>query len=351
MLENKDDVYDLNTYMFDLPPSLIAQYPVEPRDSSRLLVLERKTGHLEDKVFTNIIDYLNKGDTLVINKTKVLPARLFGYKDTGARVEILLLGQKPDGWEVLVKPARRLKKGSIIRFSPESDVEAEIIKELNLAGGRLVRFNNCSDVRGFIEEVGQMPLPPYINRPAEESDKENYQTVYAREAGSAAAPTAGLHFTTSLLEKIQAKGVNLASIVLHVGLGTFRPVSSRDIRQHHMHYEYYELQEATAVLLNKTRRTGNRIIAVGTTVVRTLESVYNDQYGFSASHGETNKFIYPGYELKAVDGLVTNFHLPGSSLIMLVSAFAGVDQIMTAYQHAIANQYRFFSYGDAMLII
>jgi S-adenosylmethionine:tRNA ribosyltransferase-isomerase len=196
-----------------------------------------------------------------------------------------------------------------------------------------------------------MPLPPYINRPAEEYDKERYQTVYAREAGSAAAPTAGLHFTKPLLKRISERGINIASVLLHVGLGTFRPVSSQDIRQHHMHYEYYEIEEATADLLNKTRLKGKNIISVGTTVVRTLESVYNDGYGFSACHGETNKFIYPGYEIKAIDGLVTNFHLPGSSLIMLVSAFNGIDKVMTAYKHAVDNEYRFFSYGDAMMII
>lgn len=351
MTNKKNDIYDLETYMFDLPANLIAQYPVEPRDSSRLLVLNRTTGCVEDKVFTDIIDYLNKGDTLVINKTRVIPARLFGYKDTGARVEILLLEQKGSNWEALVRPAKRLKPGVKVKFAPDCDVEAEIIEELDLAGGRLIRFNNCNNINQFIEKMGHMPLPPYINRPAEESDKENYQTVYAREAGSAAAPTAGLHFTTPLLERISQRGVNIASVLLHVGLGTFRPVSSQDIRRHHMHYEYYEMDEATAELLNQTRQNGKNIIAVGTTVVRTLESVYNDGYGFSACRGETNKFIYPGYELKAIDKLVTNFHLPGSSLVMLVSAFAGIDRTMAAYNHAVENEYRFFSYGDAMMII
>ncbi|MEN6462843.1 MAG: tRNA preQ1(34) S-adenosylmethionine ribosyltransferase-isomerase QueA [Syntrophomonas sp.] len=350
MTKNKD-VFELNTYMFDLPAGLIAQYPVEPRDSSRLLVLDRKTGQLADKVFTSIIDYLDEGDTLVINKTRVIPARLFGYKDTGAHVEILLLEQKEGNWEALVRPAKRLKPGVKVKFAPDSDVEAEIIEELDLAGGRLIRFNNCSNISQFIEQMGHMPLPPYINRPAEEYDKERYQTVYAREAGSAAAPTAGLHFTKPLLERIRSRGINIASVLLHVGLGTFRPVSSPDIRQHHMHYEYYELDEPTADLLNQTRQKGRNIIAVGTTVVRTLESVYNDGYGFSACRGETNKFIYPGYKFKAIDRLVTNFHLPGSSLIMLVSAFAGVDHVMAAYQHAIDNEYRFFSYGDAMMVI
>lgn len=348
-LENS--IYNLKSYQFDLSPDLIAQYPVEPRDQSRLLVLERKTGLIKDHVFSDIIDYLESGDTLVLNDTRVIPARLYGYKDSGARVEILLLNQRGKQWEALVRPAKRLKPGSIVRFDGQDGVEAEIMAELNLAGGRLIEFKNCVDEMVFIDQAGQMPLPPYIKRPPENSDKQSYQTIYARQKGSAAAPTAGLHFSQELLQHIRDKGVNLACILLHVGLGTFRPVSSEDIRQHQMHYEYYRMDEKTAALLKQTRQQGKKIIAVGTTVVRTLETVYNTKHGFTAGEGQTNKFIYPGYEFKAVDSMQTNFHLPGSSLIMLVAAFAGYDNTMTAYSHAVENKYRFFSYGDAMLIV
>ncbi|MFA7148273.1 MAG: tRNA preQ1(34) S-adenosylmethionine ribosyltransferase-isomerase QueA [Syntrophomonadaceae bacterium] len=347
-LENS--IYNLQSYQFDLPPDLIAQYPMEPRDHSRLLVLERKTGLIKDHVFSDIIDYLEAGDTLVLNDTRVIPARLYGCKDSGARVEILLLNQRGKQWEALVRPAKRLKPGSRVRFDGNG-VEVEITAELNLAGGRLIEFRNCVDEMSFIEQTGQMPLPPYINRPAEKADKQSYQTIYAREKGSAAAPTAGLHFSQELLQRIQDKGVNLGYILLHVGLGTFRPVSSEDIRQHQMHYEYYRVDEETAALLNQTRQKGKKIIAVGTTVVRTLETVYNTKHGFTAGEGQTNKFIYPGYKIKAVDRLLTNFHLPGSSLIMLVAALAGYDNTMVAYRHAVENKYRFFSYGDAMLVV
>jgi len=352
MYKNQEDsIYNLQSYQFELPSDLIAQYPVEPRDQSRLLVLERQTGLIKDHIFSDIIDYLESGDTLVLNDTRVIPARLYGYKDSGARVEILLLNQRGKQWEALVRPAKRLKPGSRVRFEGQNGVEVEIMAELNLAGGRLIEFKNCADEMVFIEQMGQMPLPPYINRPAEKSDKQNYQTIYAREKGSAAAPTAGLHFSQELLQHIQDKGINLGFILLHVGLGTFRPVSSEDIREHQMHYEYYQVDERTVNLLNHTRQKGKKIIAVGTTVVRTLETVYNTKHGFTAGEGETNKFIYPGYEIKAVDRLITNFHLPGSSLIMLVAAFAGYDNTMTAYRHAVENNYRFFSYGDAMLIV
>ena len=352
MYKNQEDsIYNLQSYQFELPSDLIAQYPVEPRDQSRLLVLERQTGLIKDHIFSDIIDYLESGDTLVLNDTRVIPARLYGYKDSGARVEILLLNQQGKQWEALVRPAKRLKPGSRVRFEGQNRVEVEIMAELNLAGGRLIEFKNCADEMVFIEQMGQMPLPPYINRPAEKSDKQNYQTIYAREKGSAAAPTAGLHFSQELLQHIQDKGINLGFILLHVGLGTFRPVSSEDIREHQMHYEYYQVDERTVNLLNHTRQKGKKIIAVGTTVVRTLETVYNTKHGFTAGEGQTNKFIYPGYEIKAVDCLITNFHLPGSSLIMLVAAFAGYDNTMTAYRHAVENNYRFFSYGDAMLIV
>ena len=351
MYKNQEDsIYNLQSYQFELPPELIAQYPVEPRDQSRLLVLERQTGLIKDHIFSDIIDYLESGDTLVLNDTRVIPARLYGYKDSGARVEILLLNQQGKQWEALVRPAKRLKPGSRVRFEGQNGVEVEIMAELNLAGGRLIEFKNCADEMVFIEQMGQMPLPPYINRPAEKSDKQNYQTIYAREKGSAAAPTAGLHFSQELLQHIQDK-VSASFILLHVGLGTFRPVSSEDIREHQMHYEYYQVDEKTVDLLNHTRQKGKKIIAVGTTVVRTLETVYNTKHGFTAGEGQTNKFIYPGYEIKAVDCLITNFHLPGSSLVMLVAAFAGYDNTMTAYRHAVENKYRFFSYGDAMLIV
>lgn len=352
MHKNQENMfYNLQSYQFNLPPELIAQYPIEPRDQSRLLVLERQTGLIKDHIFSDIIDYLDRGDTLVLNDTGVIPARLYGYKDSGAKVEILLLNQRGKQWEALVRPAKRLKPGNRVKLDEHNGVEVEVIAELNLAGGRLIEFKNCADEMAFINQMGQMPLPPYINRPAEKSDKQNYQTIYAREKGSAAAPTAGLHFSQELLQRIQDKGINLGYVLLHVGLGTFRPVSSEDIREHQMHYEYYRVNEETAALLNQTRQKNKKIIAVGTTVVRTLETVYNTKHGFTAGEGETNKFIYPGYEIKAVDRLITNFHLPGSSLIMLVAAFAGYDNTMTAYRHAVENNYRFFSYGDAMLIV
>jgi S-adenosylmethionine:tRNA ribosyltransferase-isomerase len=344
-------IFDLESYNYNLPQNLIAQFPVEPRDSSRLLVLNKQNGKLEDRIFRDVIDYFEPGDTLVVNHTRVIPARLFGYKDTGAKVEILLLCKQEGNWEALVKPARRMKPGTLINLVGKGNVQAEVISELDMNGGRILKFHNCPDEDQFINEAGQMPLPPYINRAAEENDKNRYQTVYAQEPGSAAAPTAGLHFTDSLLQEIKDKGVNIARVLLHVGLGTFRPVSSQDIREHRMHYEYYQLNAATAQLLNATKKSGHKIIAVGTTVVRTLETVYNDDCGFSSQSGETNKFIYPGYSFKAVDKMITNFHLPGSTLVMLVAALAGLDYTMSAYQHAVDNKYRFFSYGDAMLII
>ena len=343
------NIYDLKTYDYDLPAGMIAQYPVSPRDSSRLLVLDRFRGNMEDRVFTDIIKYLTPGDTLVLNKTRVIPARLMGFKETGARVEVLLLQKRGRDWEALVRPARRLAAGNIVRF--ESAVEyIEIMEETGDAGGRLVRISNCLDESEFLHRYGHMPLPPYIDRPDEIMDKESYQTVFAQEEGSAAAPTAGLHFTSRLMDHLMGKGVNIAYLVLHVGIGTFRPVKTKDIRDHAMHYEAYQIDQPTADLLNKTRRDNRKIIAVGTTVTRTLETVYNDDCGFSAASGETNKYIYPGYVFKAIDGLITNFHLPQSSLLMLVSAFAGQENTMAAYRHAVNGQYRFFSYGDAMLI-
>ena len=347
--DNNEKLYDRAMYEFELPPHLIAQYPVKTRDQSRLLLLDRQTGSWEDRFFYDIKDYLHEGDTLVLNKTRVLPARLFGVKDSGARVEMLLLSKKGTDWEALVRPARRVKTGHCIYFPEYPDVHVEVMDELE-EGGRILRFHADREEE-FIHKAGSMPLPPYINRPAEARDTDRYQTVYAEVDGSAAAPTAGLHFTSSLLKELQAQGVQIASILLHVGLGTFRPVSSDDIRQHQMHYEFYQMDQATADLLNQSKQQGKKIIAVGTTVVRTLETIYNEQSGFRAEHGETDIFIYPGYSFQAVDGLVTNFHLPASSLIMLVSAFAGFNNTMAAYQHAVKAEYRFFSYGDAMFIL
>ncbi len=350
MNSKSDAVYATSSYQYDLPPNLIAQYPVEPRDSSRLLVMEKGTGLLRDRAFTEVADLLKSGDTLVLNRTRVIPARLFGIKDTGARIEILLLAQREEYWEALVKPARRMKAGTVVRF-PGFRTYAEVEAVLEGDGCRLLSFHNCPDMDDFLNNVGQVPLPPYISRGAEPGDREQYQTVYARESGSAAAPTAGLHFTIALLEQLKVKGVDIATLVLHVGLGTFRPVSSDDIREHRMHSERYYVGPETAMVLNRTRARGGRIIAVGTTVVRTLESIYTDGSGFTCANGETNKFIFPGYTYKAVDGLITNFHLPASSLLMLVAAFAGLDHTLAAYHHAVAEKYRFFSYGDAMLII
>ncbi|MEN6351647.1 MAG: tRNA preQ1(34) S-adenosylmethionine ribosyltransferase-isomerase QueA [Syntrophomonas sp.] len=347
---NKTDVYRLESYNFDLPAGLIAQYPVEPRDSSRLLVLDKRSGKTEDKIFVDLLAYLNPGDTLVLNDTRVIPARLLAFKDSGARAEILLLKKQGDYWEALVKPGRKLRMGSRMKCDLESPVEIEVIEELNYPGGRLLAFHNCIDEEAFINQMGHIPLPPYINRQDQECDRERYQTVYARESGSAAAPTAGLHFTQDLLNAIEEKGVNIARVLLHVGPGTFRPVKCEDIRLHKMHYEYYRMEEQTAQLLNQTRQKGRNIIAVGTTVVRTLETIYNDVCGFSAQEGQTGKFIYPGYRFMAIDALISNFHLPGSSLLMLVAAFAGIDPVMAAYRHAVEARYRFFSYGDAMLI-
>lgn len=343
-------LFDLESYQFELPEELIAQYPVEPRDQSRLLIMDRASGRVEDRIFRDIADYLEAGDTLVLNDTRVIPARLFGFKKTGAKVEILLLKKNGCAWEALVRPARRLNPGDRIYFPEDQETFAEITAVLPAAGGRLVSFCNCTDEEAFLQKTGHIPLPPYINRADEAIDANRYQTVYARSSGSAAAPTAGLHFTEELLANIRDKGVNIAAILLHVGLGTFRPVSSGDIRRHKMHSEYYQMDENTARILNTTRSQGKKIVAVGTTVVRTLETIYNREYGFQASEGFTDIFIYPGYEFQSVDRILTNFHLPGSSLIMLVAAFAGLDNTLFAYHHAVREKYRFFSYGDAMLI-
>lgn len=341
----KIDLFD-----FDLPEELIAQTPLPNRDASRLMVLDKKTGEIRHETFRNILSYLREGDCLVLNDTRVMPARLYGEKeDTGANIEVLLLKQlEGDRWETLVKPAKRVKVGTTIIFG-DGRLKATCVDTLE-HGGRILQFSYRGIFYEVLEQLGEMPLPPYIKEKLD--DPERYQTVYAREIGSAAAPTAGLHFTEQLLDDIRAKGVHIAFITLHVGLGTFRPVNVENIEEHDMHAEFYQMTEATARLLNEVRRQGGRIIAVGTTSTRTLETIATRHNGtFVAESGWTDIFIYPGYEFKAIDGLVTNFHLPKSTLIMLVSALAGRENILRAYNVAVKERYRFFSFGDAMLII
>lgn len=341
----------MNVEEFDyhLPESLIAQTPLKNRDQSRLLVLGRKTGNIAHKHFTDIMDYFEPGDTLVLNDTRVMPARLFGLKEeTGAKVEMLMLTRIEDNdWEVLLKPAKRIKVGNTLSFG-NGKIIAECIKELE-QGGRIMRLHYEGILEERLDELGEMPLPPYIKERLDDPDR--YQTVYAKENGSAAAPTAGLHFTDELLQKIKDKGVNIAFITLHVGLGTFRPVSVEDINDHEMHSEYYQMTKETADMLNKTKENGYRIISVGTTSTRTLETIRRDHEQFVATSGWTDIFIYPGFEYKAIDGLITNFHLPKSTLVMLVSAFSSREYILNAYKEAVKLKYRFFSFGDAMLII
>ncbi|WP_353855085.1 tRNA preQ1(34) S-adenosylmethionine ribosyltransferase-isomerase QueA [Bacillus sp. Bos-x628] len=339
----------LELFDFDLPERLIAQVPLEKRDASRLMVLNKETGAITHATFSQITDYFHKGDCLVLNNTRVLPARLFGTKeDTGAQVEVLLLTQEEgDRWETLVKPAKRVKKGTVITFG-DGRLKAVCTEELE-HGGRKVEFQYTGIFYEVLESLGEMPLPPYIKEQLD--DRERYQTVYSKEVGSAAAPTAGLHFTTELLDALKAKGVHIAFITLHVGLGTFRPVSAEHIEEHEMHAEFYEMNEETAEVLNRVRKEGGRIISVGTTSTRTLETIASAHDGvFHASSGWTSIFIYPGYTFRAIDGMITNFHLPKSSLIMLVSALAGREHVLHAYNEAVKEEYRFFSFGDAMLI-
>ncbi len=336
-------------FYYDLPEELIAQEPIEPRDASRLLMLDRTSGALADRHFSDIMDYLHEGDCLVLNDSRVLPARLLGHRAaTGAAVELLLLTPHGgDVWEVLAGPGRRAKPGDILTFG-EGILTAEVL-EIIEGGNRLVKFSYEGNFYHTLEQVGQMPLPPYIKRRLENG--ERYQTVYSRESGSAAAPTAGLHFTPELLEKIRQKGVDIAYVTLHVGLGTFRPVKEDNIENHIMHAEHYELNADTAAVINRTRARGGRVIGVGTTSCRTLESVGLTDGRVEPADGWTSIFIYPGYQFQVLDGLITNFHLPESTLIMLVSAFAGYDNTMNAYKHAVDERYRFFSFGDAMLIL
>lgn len=335
-------------FNYELPEELIAQTPLEKRDASRLLVLDKETGKIEHQHFTDIINYLEPGDTLVLNDTKVLPARLIGEKeDTHAVIEILLLKNiAGDEWECLVKPARRIKVGTIVSFG-DGKLKAKCTEEKE-EGIRVFKLLYNGILLEILEELGTMPLPPYIHEKLK--DQSRYQTVYAKEVGSAAAPTAGLHFTNELLKEIEAKGVNIAYVTLHVGLGTFRPVSVEKVEEHEMHSEYYSMPKDVAEILNETRRNGKRIIAVGTTSTRTLETIVSKYGEFKESSGWTNIFIYPGYNFKAIDCLSTNFHLPKSTLVMLVSALAGRENILNAYKTAVDEKYRFFSFGDAMFI-
>ena len=336
-------------FYYDLPQELIAQDPLEDRSSSRLMHLSLKDGSIEHRHFTDVLDYLEEGDCLVINDTKVIPARLYGHKEeTGALIEILLLKRREnDIWECLVKPGKKARPGAKITFG-NGILKGEIIDVVD-EGNRLIQFHYEGIFEEILDQLGEMPLPPYITHKLK--DKNRYQTVYAKNEGSAAAPTAGLHFTKELLEKVKEKGVNIAHVTLHVGLGTFRPVKVDDVESHHMHSEFYIVEEDQAKLINDTKKAGKRVIAVGTTSCRTLESATGEDGILKSGSGWTENFIYPGYHFKMIDALITNFHLPESTLVMLVSALAGKENIMHAYETAVQEKYRFFSFGDAMIII
>ncbi len=336
-------------YYYDLPKELIAQTPLERRDASRLFVLGRENGSVEHRRFYDILDYLREGDCLIMNDSRVLPARIYGVKEgTGARVEFLLLTQRRQKvWECLAGPGKKAREGT--RFVFGGGIMTGTVLEVLENGNRVVEFECEDNFFAALDRLGEMPLPPYITKKLE--DKERYQTVYSRELGSAAAPTAGLHFTNELLEKIREKGVKLGYVTLHVGLGTFRPVKVDDVTKHKMHSEHYEVPEETARLIRETKASGGRVISVGTTSCRTLEAVAKEHGEVVACDGWTDIFIYPPYEFRVLDGLITNFHLPESTLIMLVSAFAGYDNVMNAYREAVKEKYRFFSFGDAMLIL
>ena len=338
----------LSDFNYNLPEELIAQDPLEKRDNSRLMVLHRETGEIEHKHFYDVIDYLNPGDCLVVNNTRVIPARLMGVKEeTGASIEVLLLKRKEEKvWETLVKPGKKARVGARISFG-DGLLVGEVI-DIVEEGNRLIRFEYDGIFEEILDQLGQMPLPPYITHQLQ--DKNRYQTVYAKYDGSAAAPTAGLHFTEELLEKIQAKGIRIAKVTLHVGLGTFRPVKEENVLDHHMHSEFYIVDEEAARVINETRASGGRVISVGTTSTRTLETVAEPDGHIPVKSGWTDIFIYPGYQFKAVDCLITNFHLPESTLIMLVSALADRETILHAYEVAVQERYRFFSFGDAMFI-
>lgn len=339
---------DVKDFYYDLPEELIAQDPLEDRSGSRLMVLDKNTGEVEHKVFRDILSYLKPGDCLVINNTRVIPARLYGVKEgTEAKIEILLLKRKEnDIWETLVKPGKKCKPGTKIIFG-EGLLIGEIIDVVE-EGNRLIRFHYEGIFEEILDRLGQMPLPPYITHQLQ--DKNRYQTVYAKYDGSAAAPTAGLHFTPELLQQVQDLGVEIAEVTLHVGLGTFRPVKETDVLRHHMHSEFYQITQEEANKINRAKREGHRVIAVGTTSTRTLESAADEQGFLKETSGWTEIFIYPGYRFKVIDSLITNFHLPESTLVMLVSALAGREQVLHAYEIAVQERYRFFSFGDAMLI-
>ncbi len=334
---------------YHLPEELIAQQPVDIRDESRLMVLHKNDGEVEHKTFKNIIDYLDEGDLLVLNNSKVIPARIFGKKvPTGTDIEVLLLNEKEDDiWEVLVKPGKRVKKGVKISFA-DGKLIGETLEYTDF-GGRIMKFKYSGEFDELIDELGELPLPPYITEELEEPGR--YQTVYAKERGSVAAPTAGLHFTDELFNCLKEKGVNIAYLTLHVGLGTFRPVKVDNIEDHQMHSEYYDLSKETADQITEAEKAGKKVVAVGTTATRTLESIASERGQIEAAKGWTDIFIYPGYKFKVIDALITNFHLPKSTLMMLISAFAGKDKVMSAYSIAVEEKYRFFSLGDAMLII
>ena len=335
-------------FWYDLPEELIAQTPLEKRDTSRLMVLDRKTGAITHKHFFDIIHYLNPGDCLVLNDSRVLPARLLGHRPSGGAVELLLLRDLGEGkWECLAKPGRKCLEGQEIIFG-NGELTATV-SSVQDDGNRIVQFHYEGIFLEVLERLGKMPLPPYIK--AELQDRERYQTVYSKEVGSAAAPTAGLHFTNELLELLRQKGVKTAFVTLHVGLGTFRPVKAENVLEHHMHAELCMIGEETAKVLNETKQSGGRIVCVGTTSCRTLESLVNEDGSFEAKSRWTEIFIYPGYQFKAMDGLITNFHLPESTLVMLVSAFAGRENVLNAYNEAVKEKYRFFSFGDAMTIL
>ena len=332
---------------FELPEELIAQTPLSKRDSSKLLVLNKETGDIEHKVFTDILDYLVPGDVLVLNDTKVMPARIYGIKEeTNAAIEILMLKETDsDIWECLVKPAKRIHVGDVVKFSDKLKAECTSIGEEGIRGFKFIYDGIFYEI---LDELGEMPLPPYIHEKLQ--DKDRYQTVYAKNIGSAAAPTAGLHFTPELLNKLEEKGVIVEYVTLHVGLGTFRPVNVEDVTNHKMHSEFYTMDNSTALELNKAKEEGRRIISVGTTSTRTLETIMQTYGTFKECSGWTEIFIYPGYEFKAIDALITNFHLPKSTLVMLVSALAGKDNVLNAYKEAVKEKYRFFSFGDSMFI-
>ena len=338
----------VSDFNYDLPQELIAQHPYDKRDEARLMVIDAKTQKIEHRIFKDVLEYLNEGDCLVINNTKALPARLYGKKDTGANVEFLLLKRiEGDTWEVMVRPGNKLKPRSKVSFG-DGLLKAEVLEVLE-GGNRKVTFEYNGIFNEILDQIGLMPLPPYIKEKLKENDK--YQTVYAKYDGSSAAPTAGLHFTEELLEKIKQKGVKIANVTLHVGIGTFRPVKAENVEEHAMHSEHYYIKQEDADLINNAKKSGHKVVCVGTTSCRVLESVADENGMVKETEGDTNIFIYPGYQFKCIDRLITNFHLPESTLIMLVSSLAGKDFVMKAYEEAVREKYKFFSFGDAMMIL